>query len=419
MQVLITASTFPRRPDDTLPTFVCDQALALQQSCPGLQVRVLAPHDGGASRREIFQGLQVRRFAYVWPARAQRLVYPAILPNLRASPWLLWQVPGLFLAEFFATFRWCREQRPDVLYSHWFTPQAVTGALVARLLGIPHVFTTHSSDVAVWHRVPWLGPRLVRAVVRGAAAGTAVSRRTLAKLRSFHTDSEWGQVAHKMHILPMGVAETDLADPRPEVRARERAAAKIFWQVGERPVLLMLGRLTAKKGHRVLLAALRGLLLSRPDLLVLIGGEGELRPELTALLEAGLAQHVRLLGHVTGDDKRQLLRAADAFVLPSLVTPDGDAEGLPVALLEALAAGQVCVASDASGADDLLTSGVDGFIVPADDPPALAACLLGVLAMEPEAREALCVRALARAGAFTWPALAPRYHRLLFPGARQ
>ena len=414
MKILITASTFPRRANDTLPTFVLDQAVALRAADPALEIHVLAPHDAGAAREELLQGIPVHRFRYAWPESAQRLVYPAILPNLRASPGLILQVPLLFGAEFLALWRLCRRLRPDLLYSHWFTPQAVTGALVAALLGIPHVFTTHSSDVAVWHRVPGLGPLIVRAVVRQAAAGTAVSRRTLAKLRSFFADAEWATVAHKIHVLPMGVEAALGAPVDTAVRAQARAALAL----GERPVLVFLGRLTPKKGLPVLLAALRQLVATRPELLLLIAGDGELRRDLEGEVSRGLAGHVRLLGHVTGDLKRQLLRAADVLVVPSVVTADGDAEGLPVALLEGLAAGRVCVATDASGADDIVTSGVDGFIVPAGDADALRACLIGVLELDPAARARLEARARERAAAFAWPVLARRYLRLLLPETR-
>ncbi len=414
MKILITASTFPRRADDTLPTFVLDQAVALRAVEPALEIHVLAPHDAGAARREVLQGIQVHRFRYGWPESAQSLVYPAILPNLRASPLLILQVPLLFIAEFVALFRLCRRERPDVLYSHWFTPQAVTGALVARLLGIRHIFTTHSSDVAVWHRVPWLGPLIVRAVVRQAAAGTAVSKRTLAKLRRFFGDAEWAEVAHKLHVVPMGV-EAVLTTPV-DLSLREQARAALH--SAARPTLVFLGRLTPKKGLHVLLAALRPLVAARPELLLLIAGEGELRSDLEAEISNGLAGHVRLLGHVTGERKQQLLRAADVFVVPSVVTADGDAEGLPVALLEGLAAGRVCVATEASGADDILTHSVDGFIVPAGDADALRACLTGVLELDPAARERLETRARHRAAAFAWPVLAPRYLRLLLPEAR-
>jgi len=262
--------------------------------------------------------------------------------------------------------------------------------------------------------VPGLGPLIVRAVVRQAAAGTAVSRRTLAKLRSFFADAEWATVAHKIHVLPMGVEAALGAPVDTAVRAQARAALAL----GERPVLVFLGRLTPKKGLPVLLAALRQLVATRPELLLLIAGDGELRRDLEGEVSRGLAGHVRLLGHVTGDLKRQVLRAADVFVVPSVVTADGDAEGLPVALLEGLAAGRVCVATDASGADDIVTSGVDGFIVPAGDADALRACLIGVLELDPAARARLEARARERAAAFAWPVLARRYLRLLLPETR-
>lgn len=418
MKILITASTFPRRADDTLPAFVLDQALALMAANPGLEVHVLAPHDPGAARREVLKGVPVHRFRYAWPERAQRLVYPAILPNLAAHPWLILQVPLLFVAEFVATFRLCRSLRPDVLYSHWFTPQAVTGALVARLLSIRHVFTTHSSDVAVWHRVPWLGPRIVRAVVGGAAAGTAVSRRTLGRLRAFFTDGQWQAVAHKLHVLPMGVpadAVVPGAGDEAADRMAARAAARAAFGLGDEPALVFLGRLTPKKGLSVLVDALWGLVATRPGFTCLIAGEGELRGELEHAIAGGLSRHVRLLGHVAGERKQQLLRAADVFVVPSVVAQDGDVEGLPVALLEGLAAGRVCIASDASGADDILTRGVDGFIVPAGDADALRAALIGALELDPQARQRLEDRARARAAEFRWPALAGRYLAVLRP----
>lgn len=412
MKILITASTFPRRAGDTLPAFVLDQAVALRHADPALEIHVLAPHAAGAARREVLEGVQVHRFRYAWPESAQRLVYPAILPNLKASPWLVLQVPLLFIAEFVAVFRLCRALRPDVLYSHWFTPQAVTGALAARLLGIRHVFTTHSSDVTVWRRVPWLGPVIVRAVVAGAAAGTAVSRRTQGRLRAFFSDAQWSRVVHKLHVMPMGVPAGTGTDASSATRAAARAAFGII----DQPALVFLGRLTPKKGLAVLLEALWGLIATRPDVMCLIAGEGELRDEVADAIQGGLAANVRLLGHVSGARKQQLLLAADVFVVPSVIAPDGDAEGLPVALLEGLAAGRVCIASDASGADDILTRGVDGFIVPAGDAAALGAALLGALELDPHARARLEARARERAAEFMWPALAGRYRRLLLPG---
>ena len=157
-RILMTASTLPRWPDDAIPAFVLDQAVAIRERYPDTAIELLAPHDPGAASDEILNGIPIHRFRYFWPTGWQRLAYPAILPNVRRNPLLAVLIPPLILAEFIAIWRRARKFRATVIYSHWFTPQAIAGSLAARLLGIPHVFTTHSSDVEVLRRLLWLGP---------------------------------------------------------------------------------------------------------------------------------------------------------------------------------------------------------------------------------------------------------------------
>jgi glycosyltransferase involved in cell wall biosynthesis len=403
VKLLVTASTLPRWAGDAVPAFVLEQAVALRAARRGLEVEILAPHHAGAAAEELMQGIPVRRFRYFWPASLERLAYPAILPNLRGNGWLWLQVPFLLLFECVAIFRRCRASRPDVLYSHWFAPQALAGALVARALGIPHVFTTHSSDVEVLGRVPLAGPAIVRAVVRRAAASTAVSGRTRAKLEAFFAPAERERLAPRVRVVPMGI---DLA-ALPPVLPGARAAMRAGLGVADRAVVLFLGRLTEKKGLVVLLEAFAALARAEPAALLVIAGDGELRESLAERVRAlGLADSVLMPGYVTGDEKRRWLAAADAMALPSIVTDDGDAEGLPVALVEGLASGLACVATDVSGADEILADGADGFIVPQRDPPALARALGRALSMPPEERAALANRARAVASRFDWPVVA-------------
>lgn len=412
MKVLVTASTLPRWEGDAVPAFVLDQAVALARAVPGLELHLLAPHHAGAARAESMRGIPVQRFRYCWPEVAQRLAYPAILPNLRRQPWLYLQVPLLLVAEFLAVYRFCRRHRPDALYSHWFMPQAVAGALAARLAGVPHVFTSHSSDVAVMRRVPWLGPWLVRAIVRRMRAGTCVSRRTLGRLRAFFTaPGAWEAVAPRIAVLPMGVSVGELA-PLP---AAERAALRTRLGLEGSQVVLFLGRLTAKKGLTVLLDAVASLAPTRPGLLLIVAGEGELREAVgRGARERGIADRLRMPGFVAGAAKADLLRAADVLAVPSVETADEDVEGLPVALLEGLAAALPCVATDASGADDVLTDGADGFLVPQRDAGALATALACALDLGGDERARLTAAARERAAAFDWPVVAAAHWRHLF-----
>jgi glycosyltransferase involved in cell wall biosynthesis len=139
-----------------------------------------------------------------------------------------------------------------------------------------------------------------------------------------------------------------------------------------RTLLLSVGKLMRQKGHAVLVDALSA--LDDPDVLVVVAGDGELRQSLEARsAAAGVADRLRFLG--SRRDVPELLAAADGFVLPSLW------EGLPMALLEAMASGLPVLATDVSGTRQVVISGTSGLLVPPDDPAALAAGLRELLAI--------------------------------------
>jgi len=411
LRVLITASTLPRWPGDAIPSFVLDQAVALTRSFPDMEVEILAPHDAGAAHYEVMQGIPVHRFRYFWPVAMQRLVYPAILPNIREHWWLTLQIPVFVVAQFCAILVHARRFRPTVIYSHWFTPQAVAGSLASWVLRIPHVFTTHSSDVEVLRRVPLLGPALVRQITRSCHAGTAVSRRTAERLQAFFRPDNWRAISSRIQIIPMGVNVAELADRGPSQKASARKALGL----GESPVLLFLGRLTEKKGLFVLLKAAAELHRENHHFNLVIAGEGELRATIERQVrELNLDKQVRMPGFVTGQQKQAYLTAADVVVVPSIVTAAGDVEGLPVALLEGMEAGKICIASDVSGADDVIADGKDGFIVPAGDSASLFAALIRVLEFDPPAASMIGEHASVRAREFDWARIAAAHYRHLF-----
>jgi glycosyltransferase involved in cell wall biosynthesis len=108
------------------------------------------------------------------------------------------------------------------------------------------------------------------------------------------------------------------------------------------------------------------LLAARPYLRVLLGGDGELELVRARALELGIADHVELLGWVRGEDKERLLAAAVLYVLPSYN------EGLPVSVLEAMAAGLPIVSTPVGGIPEAVTDGVEGYLVEPGNVQALA-----------------------------------------------
>lgn len=171
-------------------------------------------------------------------------------------------------------------------------------------------------------------------------------------------------------VVPNGVKVPPV--PTPE----ERRAARRAWAVGDDEVLLVgVGRLTVQKDFATLLRALAHLPPDVPAWRCVIAGEGERRADLEVLVSAlGLAGRVRLAGLVP--DVAGLLRGADAFCLPSRY------EGLPLVLLEAMAAGLPVVAFAIPGVAEIVTDGVHARLAAAGDEGALARVLADLLADE-------------------------------------
>jgi len=149
-------------------------------------------------------------------------------------------------------------------------------------------------------------------------------------------------------------------------------------QPGKR--LLYTGRLAATKGLPILFESLVALKPSHPDILLTIVGDGSDRTELeqmTAQLE--LNDNVKFVGYKSQAEVREYMQETDVFVLPSF------AEGVPVSLMEAMAAGVPVVTTQIAGVSELVENGVSGYIVPAGDGITLAERIKTLLT-EPQLR---------------------------------
>jgi glycosyltransferase involved in cell wall biosynthesis len=146
-------------------------------------------------------------------------------------------------------------------------------------------------------------------------------------------------------------------------------------------VVICVAKMLEQKGHRMLIDALAAPEVADLPLHVLLVGEGPLRNEIEERARrAGVGDRLRFLGN--RPDVPRLLAAADIFVLPSRW------EGLPMALLEAMAAGLPSVATAVSGTRQVVTDGENGLLVPPEHPGAIAEAV-SRLARNPELRAAL------------------------------
>lgn len=279
--------------------------------------------------------------------------------------------PGMpSVSSLFRLARIIREFRPDVVHSH-----LVHANLLARVVRIIQPFpvlicTMHSLTMAGvkrdWSPIFAIAHRVTDTLcdetttICQAATDYCIKKRAVpaAKISTVHNCVEVGAFL-----------------PSPDVRQRMRRELGIE----DKFVWLAVGRLEPPKAYPILLramAALRG-----GNRILLVCGQGSLQGELAALTEElGIGEKVRFLG--LRSDVPAIMSAADGFAMSS------DLEGLPLALIQAAAAGLPIVATDVGGNSEVVTDGLNGRLTPARDPVRFAQALADVEAMDHAGRSA-------------------------------
>jgi len=249
-----------------------------------------------------------------------------------------------------------RRRGLDHLHAHFGTVATTVARLASRLAGVPFTFTAHAKDI--FHET--VRPDDLRRKLDDAAAVVTVSEYNLSYLRR-----TYGRSARRVRRLYNGL---DL-ERFPFREPRDRPAR-----------IVAVGRLVEKKGFAVLLDAAALLAARRVEFDVELIGTGELEQRLRQRVhDLGLEAWVRLLGPRPQAEMVRALAEACAFAAPSVIGSDGDREGLPTTLLEAMALGTPCVSTDVTGIPEVLRHGETGLLVPQNDPGALADALQRLL----------------------------------------
>lgn len=255
-----------------------------------------------------------------------------------------------------------RSMRPAVVHAHLNEPLACTVTLVAAgLARVPAVIATAQLHVDLSSGRSAAQHRLVASNVHRYIA---VSEAVAEKLRR-----QLGVPGRKIRTVRNAVELGRFTRPMSRALHDELTGGT------NAPVILTVARLHRRKGHRSLLQAAARL----PGTVFVFAGDGPERPALEREAAAlGVADRVRFLGHRT--DIAELLSACDVFALPSLY------EGLPLAVLEAMAAGKPVIGTSTAGIDEAVVDGETGLLVAPSDPDALADAIRQVIDDEAFAR---------------------------------
>lgn len=343
-RVGVVLRSFPRLSQ----TFVLSEILALEQL--GLELEVFALTN---PREPITQPEVAAMRAPI------HYLHPTPTVNLRALGYLARraaQAPGYAAASRWALLgqaahlaTLARDRQVRHLHAHFAHDPTLVALLASLMTGVPFSFTAHARDL---YQVP---QRALADRVRRAAHVVTCCEANAAYLATVAPERAAAVILHGVNVerfQPGGPAEPGL--------------------------IVSVGRLVEKKGFGVLLAACQR--LAERDFRCVIYGDGPLRAELAAQIDRlGLAERVSLAGACTQRQLARALQHAEVFALTPLQGADGDRDGIPNVLLEAMACGLPVVSTTIGGVGEAIQHGVNGLLAAPGDADGVAAHLAALL----------------------------------------
>ena len=353
-------STWPRLSQ----TFVLNEILALEQR--GLPVRIFSIKDPGGEPTHAKLTKVRAPVKYLSFRRRRRAI---LVANLRVAR----DLPGCYFRTLIRALRYgqiaivrcffqagyladlLRRGPVTHLHAHFATAPALVAMFTHELVDIPYSFTAHARDIYVDTE-----PELLRAEAQRARAVITCTEHNRQYLSSQIGSASRGKlrcIYHGLDLSQFKFTWPRASDPGP-------------------PVILSVARLVEKKGLGHLIMAADILRRRGRCFQVEIIGSGPQQQALeNQVTRLGLNDCVRLVGAQTQDMVCRAYLRASIFALPCVVAGDGDRDGIPNVLLEAMGSGVPVVSTPVSGIPELIESERDGLLVPPNDPARLADAL--------------------------------------------
>ena len=278
--------------------------------------------------------------------RAMALARRTCPPGLKEA---LWQI--FYFLEAGVLAKRLKDRGITHLHNHFANSSCSVAMLASEMSGVPFSFTLHGPSIFFEPRKWRIDEKIAR-----AAFVACISHYCRAQGMIFADPKHWS----KMKIVHCGI--------EPERYGHVDRSAP-----GKR--LIFVGRLAPIKGVSVLLDAFAGTRDAHPDGHLTIVGDGPLRADLEAQAQRlGVSDSVTFTGYLSTEEVAAQLDASDVFVLPSF------SEGVPVVLMEAMAARMPVIGPKVAGVEELVEDGVSGFAVPPGDVETLRARIVELMA---------------------------------------
>ncbi|MCB1985402.1 MAG: glycosyltransferase [Burkholderiales bacterium] len=243
------------------------------------------------------------------------------------------------------------------LHTHFIAEPASVAEIACRLAGIPFSISAHAKDIYL---------SSAETLARKLKAASFTVTCTDYNKKHLQVLADQNQNVHRMYH---GI-DLKIFDEAYTTEAKPSAP----------PLIMSVGRLREKKGFPTLIAACKHLLEMHIDFQCVIAGYGPDRDRLQAQIdELGLQAHIALAGKLPHQEILRLYKQATIFTLPCQIATDGDRDGIPNVLLEAMAMRLPVVSTNISGVPEVITEGINGYLVQPKDADALANALKKLL----------------------------------------
>jgi glycosyltransferase involved in cell wall biosynthesis len=352
-------------------SFIRTEMLALERQ--GFTVSRIAVRDWDAPIVDPLDTAERERTRYVLRGGTMPLIRATLATALRRPGRFLsalrmtWQLGRggergflyhlIYLAEACLVLSWLAADGIEHLHAHFGSNAAAVALLVRMLGGPPYSFTVHGPE-EFDKPLQWK----LREKIAGAAHVVAITSFCRSQLYRWADPADW----HKVRVVHCAI------DPRFETIATTPAPAN--------DTLVCVGRLCEQKGQLLLVEAVAAVHRRGVPVRLVLAGDGEMRADIErAVAAAGLQDRVTITGWISANGVRAALEDARALVLPSF------GEGLPVAIMEAMARRRPVLTTYIAGIPELVRDGVDGVLVPAGDAQALADAIERLLTMNADA----------------------------------
>lgn len=352
-KILVITSTFPKNQTDRVPNFVKEQVVSLKIKYPFLNFHVLAPSTSGKFIYEDNSYYKETRFRY-FINKFELLNKYGLITSIRRKKILVFLLPFYLISLIYKSIFICLKFKPDLVYVHWVTPQAIIALLLKKIFKVKYVFSTHSNDAIILKKLPG-GIALLNSIVKNSYAFIADSKAIENNLKRYIKEKNWD--IDKSNILTMGV------NPEKFKKEDEILSNKLIG-IKDKIIISFFGRFAEKKGVENLIEVFSKLLKNYPQCHLLICGQGPLLSDYESLLKKfKIKNSVSILNFFNNNKMlTSVYKFTDIVVVPSIHTKSGGTEGVPVSLLESLLNGKLIVASVQSNANDVIESGKNGLL---------------------------------------------------------